>query len=473
MSPSASQRRVRGLVLATFALALVLAIRDLPSVLYDDAAITFRYAWRIAHGHGFTFNDGDRTNGASAPLYTLFLAAFSRLGIDLVVAAKIVGISYYALSCSMIAWLGARLGGLRTAAFAAALLIAITQYRNLALSGMESAFAVVLGLLVLCLLAARRDLLAGVVLGIAVVNKIDAGMLAIAVAIAYLAIERRAPLRLAGAALLTAAPWFVFSTWYFGSPVPHSAIQKATVVKNTARSHDPLWILRGLGTDWTLVLLALGTASLLLVPRMAKANHRLAIVFTATVLWGWGHLTLFSLVDLGDSYPWYLTVIYPTISLGAAVGCSYAWGTACSSRLPRPARAAAFLALGLVAAIQVPRTVDAALLLRDGHWISPNESFETGRRDAGTVLAAKVAPGEVVQTCFGWIEYQVPTSPIKEICPLSTRLPVPPPTWGVEVLSQTSDDADLPKHTTIVATITPEDAPDGEHFVIFRFDSAD
>ena len=213
MSPSASQRRVRGLVLATFALALVLAIRDLPSVLYDDAAITFRYAWRIAHGHGFTFNDGDRTNGASAPLYTLFLAAFSRLGIDLVVAAKIVGVSCYALSCSMIAWLGARLGGLRTAAFAAALLIAITQYRNLALSGMESAFAVVLGLLVLCLLAARRDLLAGVVLGIAVVNKIDAGMLAIAVAIAYLAIERRAPLRLAGAALLTAAPWFVSSTW--------------------------------------------------------------------------------------------------------------------------------------------------------------------------------------------------------------------------------------------------------------------
>ena len=31
---------------------------------------------------------------------------------------------------------------------------------------------------------------------------------------------------------------------------------------------------------------------------------------------------------------------------------------------------------------------------------------------------------------FVWL----PTSPIKEICPLSTRLPVRPPTWGVEAV---------------------------------------
>lgn len=58
------------------------------AVLYDDAAITLRYAWRIAHGDGFTYNPGDRTDGASAPLYTLVLAFINLCGGGLVGAAK-------------------------------------------------------------------------------------------------------------------------------------------------------------------------------------------------------------------------------------------------------------------------------------------------------------------------------------------------------------------------------------------------
>ena len=55
------------IVVAAILVGLVLGIRDIQVVLVDDAAITLRYAARIAGGDGWTYNNGDRTNGASAP----------------------------------------------------------------------------------------------------------------------------------------------------------------------------------------------------------------------------------------------------------------------------------------------------------------------------------------------------------------------------------------------------------------------
>jgi hypothetical protein len=57
----------------------------------DDAFIEYRYAQHVGHGQGLTFNVGQRVEGFTSFLWTLFLGLPARLGLNLVVVAKLVG----------------------------------------------------------------------------------------------------------------------------------------------------------------------------------------------------------------------------------------------------------------------------------------------------------------------------------------------------------------------------------------------
>src|SRR3712207_2082980 len=91
---------------------------------------------------------------------------------------------------------------------------------------MESVLATALGLAVVASLLHGRTRTAGVFLGLAVLNKLDAGLLAVAVAGAWVLVRRKFPFTLAAISLAIALPWFVFATIYFGSPVPNSLLSK-------------------------------------------------------------------------------------------------------------------------------------------------------------------------------------------------------------------------------------------------------
>ena len=56
----------------------------------DDAFIVYRYADRLAHGAGFTFNPGERVEGVTCFLWTIALAPFALAGIDLARAAPVL-----------------------------------------------------------------------------------------------------------------------------------------------------------------------------------------------------------------------------------------------------------------------------------------------------------------------------------------------------------------------------------------------
>ena len=57
--------------------------------LCDDAFITFRYARNLAEGAGLVFNAGERVEGYSNFLWTVWLAVFERAGVDVTVAARV------------------------------------------------------------------------------------------------------------------------------------------------------------------------------------------------------------------------------------------------------------------------------------------------------------------------------------------------------------------------------------------------
>jgi hypothetical protein len=59
----------------------------------DDAYISLRFAHRLVAGQGLTWTDGERVEGYSNLLWVLACAALHALGIDLVVAARILGLA--------------------------------------------------------------------------------------------------------------------------------------------------------------------------------------------------------------------------------------------------------------------------------------------------------------------------------------------------------------------------------------------
>ena len=126
----------RGALLVTLAVFGVLLALDW-IVPIDDAYIYFRYALNLARGYGYVYNTGEAVEGATGVLWTLVLTPFAALGLDLELAARLLGVA-----CS-VAGLG-------------------LVWRRLRDDGLP----VGLGLLVLALVATPNDFTATALLGL-------------------------------------------------------------------------------------------------------------------------------------------------------------------------------------------------------------------------------------------------------------------------------------------------------------------
>lgn len=321
---SLPDQRLRGLgasrewraAVAMGAFAFVVGAFLRPAVLVDDAAITFRYAARAASGLGLTYNDHERVMGYSNPLYTLVLTLLHKAGIPFEAAAVGLGLVALAVTAGLVCLLASRLSTLWGGVLAVVILIFETWYVSLALSGMESGLAACLGLAAVLAASDRREVLAGVLLGLAVWNKLDAGLLCLALAGAWVVVERRVPWRMATAAVAVVSPWFVFAWLYYGSPVPHSVISKL------GEGHRPFshaWVFSQFADHLAVEVLAAALFAVLAF-RSLDASGRLVVL----ALSGWFvfHAGALSLIDLGDQYSWYLTVLLPVVAVlaGSAVG---------------------------------------------------------------------------------------------------------------------------------------------------------
>jgi arabinofuranosyltransferase len=93
-SPSVNSRRLLGLVPVLLALPILVwhASYYMP-YMSDDSLIVARYAERLIEGHGLTWTDGERVEGYSNLLWTVCIAAIGALGIDILDAARLLGIT--------------------------------------------------------------------------------------------------------------------------------------------------------------------------------------------------------------------------------------------------------------------------------------------------------------------------------------------------------------------------------------------
>jgi hypothetical protein len=266
----------------------------------DDAFISLRYAQRLLDGHGLTWSDGERVEGYSNLLWVLACAAVGGLGIDLVGAARALGVLGSAAALfAVVAAAAPRAGSGAAPALAAALAFALSGTVAIwTIGGLEQPLLVALlawaFVLVFPMLdpgePLRREhwLAPGALLGLVCLTRPDGALLAGGAALGLVLVRGREPasLRLAARLLLLPAlavlGQLAFRLAYYGEWVPNTARVKLSFGLLHLR-YGLIYLTGGIGSLFPLVALAAGL--FLAVQRGGAADRRIRFVAVPVFLW--------------------------------------------------------------------------------------------------------------------------------------------------------------------------------------------
>jgi len=192
---------------------------------FEDAYITYRYARNVAAGIGYAFNSGEHVFGATSPLHTLTLALCGFLGANIPTCAGVIS----AVGLSAVGLIGGYI--LRhfkspNAAMLFALLAISSTTRPYLSWGIETSMlaSILLGSLLATL--KKRNILAGVLAGLAFLTRYDAGLFAILLFTLMLLRDRKIPWKPGLVASGIVLPWLLFAYWFFGGILPNTLAAK-------------------------------------------------------------------------------------------------------------------------------------------------------------------------------------------------------------------------------------------------------
>jgi hypothetical protein len=208
------------------ALAAVLAARVAGKAV-DDFFITYRYAWNLAHGHGFVFNPGERVFGLTDPGLGLLLGSFHAV---IRLPIPVLGTVTTAASLAGIALVLLREGIERErrieALAAGTLLVGSTwMWVNQGAGVFPSLFL----LLLAARIGSRRPGLAGLLAGAAVWMRPDALLGAVLLGLLLAAEQRRIPWRYAMVSLAVVGSGAGAAWLWFGTALPNTLGAKAAM----------------------------------------------------------------------------------------------------------------------------------------------------------------------------------------------------------------------------------------------------
>ncbi len=154
----------------------------------DDAYIAFRYAENWAEGKGVVYNEGEYVEGYTCFLWVLLLAGLYKIGLDLPMASKIIGILFTFITIFLMSRIHKIIHGIHWLVSVAGVLLlgSIGAFISWAMSGMETsmtAFLIFLSMLIFGALVSRNKqsiigyLLLGFIVALAVMSRPDAGII--------------------------------------------------------------------------------------------------------------------------------------------------------------------------------------------------------------------------------------------------------------------------------------------------------
>jgi hypothetical protein len=228
----------RGVALALVGVALACALVQAVGKAWtcDDAYVVFRYAQNLIEGHGLVFNAGERVEGYTCFLWTIWCALGMALGVGPERWANGSGIACYLALVLVLArlhfwWRGRAAAGL--VPFAALAVALHPEMNAFATGGLEtSAFTFLLmagsAVLICGALTDRRLVIAGLLFGLAVLTRPD-GALPAVVAVAWVLWRgrRRAVLAFAGPLAALVLPHLIWRVVYYGDLFPNTYYAKS------------------------------------------------------------------------------------------------------------------------------------------------------------------------------------------------------------------------------------------------------
>lgn len=237
-TPAPSGGAVSGvLALAAVIYGVIAALRQ--AWLCDDAFISFRYAENLTNGLGLVYNAGERVEGYSNFLWTLWVALGMRVGVSPERWSVAWGIACYAATIAILALehrrarsRGAPVGPFPLAAAGAALL---PDWNQFATSGLETSAFTMLAVLGWALatrdeLGRRGAAAAGLVFALAAMTRPD-GLGLAAIAFAFTALLRPprlgSALAFAGLFALAFVPYAIWKVAYYGDFFPNTYYAKS------------------------------------------------------------------------------------------------------------------------------------------------------------------------------------------------------------------------------------------------------
>lgn len=259
----------------------------------DDSFITFTYTSNLVHGNGLVFNVGERYYGTTALGYAVLLAASYRAMTVVAPAVTIPNVSVLlsaialAGTCLMLLW--ASLKSVRQTWLIAPLFIAFTLFvfcgRSFnEVAGHETSAFLAVSLAATLLAAFQRPFSAGFVLAMAATLRPDALLFAPLIGAGILLNGKNlltpwrsaAFLRFSLGLLLLMVPWWGWTTFYFGSPIPGTLEAKQAQVPFGYWAHyDLATVFSYLQTHVGVLLLALCLVAVgCLVVRIVSSRGR-------------------------------------------------------------------------------------------------------------------------------------------------------------------------------------------------------
>lgn len=325
--------RFRLFLLSAAGLLVYLGFRD---YYFDDPFITYRVAENLAAGKGWVYNSGEHVNAATSPLWTLFLAGLHRLtGLALPSLAPALSILFLLLAAELLArtldfssrgaaiFRGAA-DSSRSLPALAALFVTLNPHFAMT-AGMETMFLFALALAALLAYQHERWTWTGLFLGLAILARIDAALLALILALHFLATRRR--LFPPGALLAFVLPlllWFGFSFLYFGELRPGTLAVKIAQRQSSGHWGSGYIFLNHLGQILAKDFLTPDPLNLLLLALLGlglgSLIRRRSLAGLVILAWAVGHVIAYGLILNVPAYDWYFAPIFLGLTVVSAAG---------------------------------------------------------------------------------------------------------------------------------------------------------
>jgi hypothetical protein len=362
---------------------------------YDDAFITYRYAWNWSEGNGLVFNPGEAVLGTTAPGYALLLG-----GLSTATGISVPGLgTVLALISLLVCAVVLRLAAAEARAelrYGLPLLLGVTALAlqwNIEMFGAEQFPILAAGMTGAWLALARsQPVLGGLLIALAMVFRLDAGLLGLAVGLVLIWRDRLVPWRFAAAGLGAIGPFLIYLQRSFGTIVPNTLSGKQSEL--TAASYGYTlaqwsWLRRGLPLISSLVLLGLAALGLALAVRALKRAPKLDSGPFWLALAGWVvlHETGYRIIGVPFA-PWYHLAL-----LNAAVLLA-GYGALCLSRRSLR-RATPALVTAVAGALLLPIWIPSWSYVQAA-WRQPPDPRYGGYVAAGRSVLELAGPGATV-----------------------------------------------------------------------------